>query len=213
MELSDFTIRLIIILIPGAIATLIVEALTVHKKWAQLRFILSAIILGGISFGLQQILYWTIQLFWLCDENFSFKSLKIWSSIFEEKSDLNPIEIVFCLPISIIIGYLISFVIQRRFLFKIAKKLKVTRKYGDDNLYYYFLSKDEVDWVYIRDKINGFTYRGQVSSFSEDEINKEIVLYNVTVYDYERSDELYTLDKVYLKFNARDVIIEIPQKT
>lgn len=53
---------------------------------------------------------------------------------------------------------------------------------------------------------------GQVISFSEDEVNKEIVLRNVTVYKYDTGGELYKLKQVYLKFNSRDIIIEFPTK-
>lgn len=110
MEFSDFTIRLIIILIPGAIASLIVESLTIHKKWSHTRFIISSIILGGLTFCLLQLLYWLVQL--LCaifTGSFLAKSLNIWMCIFNNQSRLNPIEIVIGLILSIVIGYFFSF--------------------------------------------------------------------------------------------------------
>lgn len=213
MEFSDFTIRLILILIPGAIATLIVEAITIHKKWAPIRFFVSASILGVLSFAFLQILYWASQL--LTDINFScedFKSLQTWSAILQKNSEINPSEIVFCIPVSVIVGFFISYLIQHKILYRVAWKYNVSSKYGDDSLYYHYLNKNEVDWVYVRDKTNGLTYRGQVNSFSEDSSNKEILLNNVTVYDYVTSKELYSLKSIYIQFHNRDVSIELPNQ-
>ena len=211
MEFSDFTIRLIIILIPGAIASLIVEAITIHKKWIPLRFFISAIILGVICFSFLQLLYWIPQLFFSCARgSTTFENLETWKSILQKDNQINSLEIILCIPVSIIVGFVVSSIIQKKIIFKIARWLDVSSKFGDDSLYYHYLNTNEIDWVYVRDKINGLTYRGQVKAFSEDDLNKEILLRNVTVYQYETSLELYQLNEIYLKFNDRDVAIELP---
>lgn len=210
MEFSDFTIRLIILLIPGAIASLIVESITIHNKWTQFRFIVSSIILGGASFCVLQVLYWAFQLCRSCRNGFAFENLQTWDCFFKKESTIVPLEIFFCLIVSVVVGYLVSYLIQHKAIFKLAKRLNVSRKFGDDSLYYQYLNSADVDWVYVRDKTTGLTYMGQVESFSEDEKNKELLLRNVTVYSYENSDELYKLKQIYLKFNERDVVIELP---
>ncbi len=211
MEFSDFTIRLIIILIPGAIATLIIESITIHKSWSHLRFTVSSIILGGTSFGILQLLYWGFQLYQSRCIDIKFENLQTWKSIFKNENALNPIEIILSVLISIALSYCVSYIIQHKILFKIAKRFNVSRKYGDDSLYSHYLNADEVDWVYVRDKTNGMTYLGQVDSWSEDDSNKELLLRNVTVFKYENSDELYKIKQIYLKFHERDIIIELPE--
>ena len=211
MEYTDFTIRLIIILIPWIISTLIVESITIHKKWTPFRFIISSILLGIISFVILQLLYWLIQLFQVCKDDFVFKNLHIWDAIIKKDNDVHLIEILFCLPLSLIIEYIISYIIQSKRIFKIAQALKVSNKFGDDSLYYHYLNRNNVDWVYIRDIKNGLTYLGQVDSWAEDENNKELSLRKVTVYNYSDSKELYKIDEVYLNFCNRDIIIEEPK--
>ncbi len=49
MEISELTLKLIIILIPGAIATVIIDKLTIHKEWPPFKFVVNAIILGIFS--------------------------------------------------------------------------------------------------------------------------------------------------------------------
>lgn len=73
-----------------------------------------------------------------------------------------------------------------------GKWIKLTNKYGDENLYSYFLNAKDVDEVYVRD-INNLTYHGLIDSYSENDEIKEIVLVDVVVYDYETSKELYLL--------------------
>ena len=50
MELTELTLRLVVLLLPGAIAALIVDKLTPHRPWSSFRFILHAIILGSITY-------------------------------------------------------------------------------------------------------------------------------------------------------------------
>ena len=48
--MSELTIKLIIILIPGAIATLIFGKLILHKEWSSFRFVLYSILFGIVSY-------------------------------------------------------------------------------------------------------------------------------------------------------------------
>jgi len=47
--MSELTIKLIIILIPGAIATLIFGKLVLHKEWNNFKFVLYSILFGVVS--------------------------------------------------------------------------------------------------------------------------------------------------------------------
>jgi len=48
---------------------------------------------------------------------------------------------------------------------KFAQKLLISQKYGDENLYSYYLNAKEIDWVYVRDFERKLTYQGRVISF------------------------------------------------
>lgn len=95
---------------------------------------------------------------------------------------------------------------------RFGKWLKLTNKYGDENLYSYFLNAKEVEEVYVRDIENGLTYHGLINSFSENDDIKELVLIDVVVYEYESSKKLYELDKIYLSKSKESLIIELPYK-
>lgn len=208
MELTDFTLKIILLLIPGTICSLIIETVALHKKWSQFRLIISSILLGILTLGVLQLLFWIFQVFQICTPGFHFTFLETWSLIFNKDESLNPLEIILCIPISIVTGYLVGSAIQFKIVNKIAQGLGLSNKFGDDSLFMHFLSNQ--DWVYVRDKKKELTYYGIVNSYAEDEQNKEIVLRRVIVYDYNTSSELYQLSHIYLKFKDEDLTIETP---
>jgi len=57
------------------------------------------------------------------------------------------------------------------------------------------------------------TYHGVVAAFSETDEIKEIVLNDVTVYQYDTSDKLYDIERIYLSKPKDSLIIESPFKT
>ena len=206
MEITEFTIKLIIILIPGAIASLIIESLTFHKKWTPFRIVFYSILLGGLSYLFLQSIYLVIDRF---DESCTNYTLGIWGTVIN--GDALPFnEILWACLISIFLGFSLSGIINEKLLFNRTPDW-ISTKFGDDSLYYFFLNSPEVYPVYIRDIKNNLTYHGIVHTFSEDDFKKEITLRDVTVYSYQDSELLYSVPYVYLsKSQNDDFIIEIP---
>lgn len=54
MEISEFTLKLILILVPGALASIIFEKLTIYKKWSAFEFTAMSILFGGVSYIIAQ---------------------------------------------------------------------------------------------------------------------------------------------------------------
>lgn len=54
MEISELTLKLVLLLVPGAIASMMFEKLTVHKKWTPFQFVTNSILMGGLSYLLAQ---------------------------------------------------------------------------------------------------------------------------------------------------------------
>lgn len=202
MEISELTLKLILILIPGSIASIIYERLTIHKQWNSFKFVINAILFGALSYIVAQFV------FNICRVDTSFETF--WENLPTKEIPYN--VILKASFVSIFIGLIATGVDHYKLINKLGKFLKLTNKYGDENLYSYFLNAEDVDEVYIRDIGNGLTYHGLINSYSEnDEIN-EIVLVDVIVYDYSTSEKLYSLDKIYLSRKKDNLIIELPYK-
>ena len=139
--------------------------------------------------------------------------MKVWSVISQSKSPLlSPLEIIWAIFIGIPLGFIVSWIINYKFLHKFAEFIKMSTKYGDENLYSYYLNTNEVDWVYIRDKEKDLIYQGRVQSYSENEKIQEIVLTEVTVYSYYDPEKLYETPSVYISRELGKLQIEqIPE--
>lgn len=209
MELSGLAIKLIMILIPGAICSLIIERLTIHKNWIPFKFIVNVILFGSLTYLIYQ-LFITIP-FWITGDPNDQEILDVWLQL-TDKNEIPFDEVIWGSVISIFLGFISSAFVQYKILNKTAQFLRISDKYGDENLYTYFLNSPATDEVYVRDYENGMTYHGIVHSYSEDNNSKELVLSNVTVYISETSEKLYDVEKIYISKLSDNMTIELPFK-
>ncbi|RZK26353.1 MAG: hypothetical protein EOO43_03075 [Flavobacterium sp.] len=200
MQVSEFTLKLILLLIPGAIASIIFEKLTIHKKWSPFQFIANSIMFGGAC-------YLTSQL--VLSVAFSTNALSaFWKNL--PTKDI-PYEVIICgILASPIIGLGFTLLDYYRVINKVGKFLHISNKYGDLNLFTHFLNSPDVTEIYVRDLENNTTYHGKVHSYSETDNIKELLLYDVDIYDNETGALKYSVRSVYLSKPKDCLIIEVP---
>jgi len=123
MEISEFSLKVILLLVPGATATIIFEKLTTHKKWNSFQFVAHSILFGALSYLLIQLLSNdrdSYSNFWnhLADKNIPFK------------------EIAKAFMASIFIGFISSAIDYYKLINRTGKFFKLTNKFGDESLNY-----------------------------------------------------------------------------
>lgn len=201
MELSTLTIKLIIVLIPGAISSIIFEKLSEqHIKWGSFKFITNSILFGVISYAFSNQIS--------CIMGLEQQSMEFWDKLYT--TDLQYRFIITTSFLSIATGYVFAKIDNFKLVNKVAQFIKVSNKYGDENLISYFLNAKDVNEVYVRIPNINITYHGMLNSFSANKDTVELVLRDVKVYDYESSKLTYELDKVYISRIQNELIIEIP---
>ena len=211
--MNQFVVTLIVILIPGIIAAVISDKITVHSKWDAFKFSLYAFILGLLTYAGLQLIYYLIDIVKNIFSLTSWSHLKVWNSATSNKNNIVASEVVYATLLSLPIALFASFLINYKVFNKLAKKLKVSSKYGDENLYSYYLNAKEIDWVYVRDIENNLTYQGRIESYAENDNMQELVLYDVSVFRYEDSFQLYSVPTIYLNKEMGKFIIEaIPKE-
>jgi hypothetical protein len=210
MDISALTLKLIIILIPGAISTLLFDSLTTHKEWTPFKFIINSILMGIIAYLLLQGVDWLITFIYniFAHNKISFYSLEIWGSLSDSESI--PYGEV---ALGAISGFLVGLAATALYFYKVlnrfSKWLRLSNKYGDENLFSYFLNAEGTRIVYVRSVKLNITYYGYVKAFSETENISELVMTDVSVYDYQATRKFYDVDQIYLSFAKTDVIIEL----
>jgi len=206
--MTELTLKLIIILIPGAIATIVFGKLILHKEWTNFKFILFSTLFGIFSYltlqGFIELINWVF--------NKGIADLSIWASLTDAKN-IPYREVFYSSLVSIVLAFIISFVENRKWINNFAKTLKISNKYGEENLFSRFLNEPDTEYIYLRDIKNNLTYYGWVKSFSENANVSEIRLAEVSVYSYDNSDFFYDIDEVYLSFSKADIKIEKAIKT
>lgn len=209
--MNQLAITLIFTLLPGIVAAVILDKLVFHQRWNSFRFTLYSLLLGLISYMSLQVFYWIYDIATSCSfSSGAWTSLTFWDSVVSEKPQIDKKEVFLVTAISVPVAFIVAWAINQKLLNKLAQRIRVSAKYGDENLYSYFLNAEEIDWVYIRDIENDLTYEGRVVSYSESENTHEIVLSEVKVYRYSDSSELYEMPKMYISRDFGKLIIESP---
>jgi hypothetical protein len=211
--MNSLVITIAIVLLPGLVASIICDKITVHTpKWGNFKYSIYSFLFGFFSYGLLQLLQWSyIFLSDFCNfSNIIFSELDTWKIIQNESNQVPFNEVFFALLLAPVVAFTSSSIVNHKIINRVAQKLNVSQKYGDENLFSFILNSKEVDWVYIRDIENQFTYLGRVVSYSECDSIQEIVLSEVDVYEYDTSDFLYSLPIIYLSRKIGTFTIEVP---
>lgn len=214
MGISNLALNLIIILMPGIISTLIIQALTVKRNWDSFKFSIYTLLFSGLSYLILQLLYLLIGLAGKVNNGiYNPYYLNIWNKFSQDDKQIPFNEVIWASLIGIIVGFIGALFIQKKIINKIANKLGISYKFGEESLFYEFLEQKDVKCVYFRDITNGFTYHGYIQYYSESEHVREIVLSDVDVYSYDDSTFLYNSPKVFIsKPIGEKLLIELPNK-
>jgi len=213
--MNQLVIVLIIVLLPGIVATVLCDKLTTHSKWDSFKFGLYSLVLGLFTYSIVQLIFYIYS--YITNVDFSqsigispaaWHHLDVWKFAYEIKPKINPIEICIALFMSPFVALFATIVVNYKLINKFAGYLGITTKYGDENLFSYYLNSKEIDWIYVRDIENNLTYQGRVLSYSENDKIQELVLYEVSVYSYDDSEFSYSLPTIYLSKGLGEFIIE-----
>jgi hypothetical protein len=201
MEISELTLKLILLLVPGALASIIFEKLTIHKKWSPFQFISNSILFGSACYLGSQL---CIEIFCAGNDMSSF-----WSNL--PAKEIPFTTIIKAIIASPFIGLLFTCADHFRWINKVGRFLRISNKYGDLNLFTHFLNSPDVKEIYVRDIERNITYHGKVHSYSETDDIKELLLYDVDIYDYATNDLCYSVKSIYISKPKDNIWIEIPE--
>ena len=153
MQVSKELLDVILLLTPGIISFYIIETLTHYKKVTYQRIVLNIIILNFI-------VYFGIYLFIEVLENI----LPLWADkinlVTEQilKREINISIMILGLVFSILLGFFLSKVINKKYIFRFANKFNISSLSSNLNVWDDFLSKErQENVIVIRDKVNNLT--------------------------------------------------------
>lgn len=203
MGLSELTIKLLLIFVPGIICAYIVNSLIVQKPQKPFDFLMKSFILGLTSYFLWWLILTVLSLmFNVSNEIYIIKALK------DTKNGFSFVEITFASGCAIVIGIGISVLSKYKVFNRISRKLGITNKFGELDVWGFMLNMKEVEWATIRDHKNDLIFDGWIQAFSDNSKEAEILLRDVSIYKNSTGERLYQAGLIYLSKDRNDISIE-----
>jgi len=214
MEITELVWKLFLLILPGVIATLMLRYITTSRKYSPFEFVIYSAVLAIGMLITMEIAYsmWNIV-------SIPFRSgvklewslnLNLWDSIFNNKQEIPKVEIFFYYLLSFPFGFIIGLIISKKIVNRILQRTGLTKRYGDNDVWSFYLNLQETDWVTVRDQKNNLSYFGQIVVFSDSEETREIVLQSVDVYQSDKLEKQYSVESVYLELEKYYYTIESP---
>lgn len=205
MELSSFTIRIILLFFPGIVATALFRLLSNKGNIDNREYFVKSLIYSFLSYGILILLSLIINMVTKCT---------FFNALADSSVPINYIEVLMATIIAILVSIGSLYISNYNLLYKIGTKIKITTNTGEIDVWgelFNNSNKGIEDYVYIIFLDKKIIYGGAVSNFSLFGQNREVVLNNVRVFeDIGERQELRSMEKAYLQFTKDDnVIIEI----
>lgn len=193
MDFSQLTIKLLLLFIPGIIGASVVELYTNRNKKDWKVFLLSSYFFAVTAY----LFYYLI-----------FKESVFFENILNSTTDINVREILWVSFIGLILGVILTYLVNYRLLYTIGFLFKLSTKFGEEEVWSRIISDDKRNWVTITDRTNGLVYLGIMTLYSTEPEKRELAVKDVDIYN-DDGDYLYSQELVYFDFkNDENLILE-----
>lgn len=202
MDVSELTVRLLILFIPGILATTVYRLYQNRDELNNRDYLVNVFL---TAFVLYTITYLIFKLF---GNNTVFFEALLNSNI-----KINFVEILTASIISILVGYAEAKIVNSGWLYR--KDNKITTRTGHSSVWDELFdnqNKGFDGYIYISFLDRNLVYGGSVEKYSMTYSGrKELYLSNVVVYDSKTRQEFqYELDGLYIQIHENEnVIIEV----
>jgi hypothetical protein len=201
MELTDFTFKLLVLFLPGLVCGMIVDTYTEHKPRDVFNFCIRAVVYGFSSY----FLYWAF-LNTLAGVVNYLLGLTVKPAVYFIQIFSNPAasvsvrEVVLVCITAVFFGLCLVVESTYKWGFRIAQNFRITKKFGELDVWGYALNAPNVEWVTVRDLEYNLVYDGWVSAFSDDGKSTELLLRDVQVYSNipPSNNRIQNVDAVHL---------------
>jgi len=206
LELNNFVLRLIILALPGIITLYILRFLkgpNANKKdWEN---IFELLVLSLVCYLLFYCCVMVSNLIKGTNDEVVFIN-----ALFDEKIRIYWPEIIWVSLIGVCVAFFLSFVDTYKLINKFGRLIKVTKRYGDEDVWEFVHNLPEAEWVYVRDHKLDLIYYGFVQLYSDTEKERELLINDVDVYRNSDGEFIYSTKSIYICRDKYDLTIEIP---
>lgn len=205
MNLNEFVFKFLLLFLPGIICSYIIDTFTNHKDRTQFQFIINSFVYGLISYCILWIAMNKLGcIFGIKPEDVNF--LKF---LQDKNQAISVKEILYACVCAIIFGSIMTIVHTHKLHFKLFRKLKITNKFGELDVWGYLMNSEDVSWITVRDLEHNLMFDGWIQAFSDNSKEAEILLGDVQVYRNDTAELLYSVSSQYLSMDRSKIVIEV----
>jgi hypothetical protein len=205
MDISGLVIRIIFLLLPGAIGSTLYWKLRGRVRRKDWEDLLEVVIFSLLSYAFYALLLHLINGAW--ETGFKFTAFE---AFFDEKAAVRWQDVLNSSLVSVILAVLASYSYRFNLINRIGKRLGATTRFGDEDVWDFFHHSPNVrgEWVTVRDHKLNLYYFGWVEAFSDSGKQRELLLREVSVYDNSTGECMYKTEALYLSRKQDDLTIE-----
>ncbi|MGW5841122.1 hypothetical protein ACWFZ6_24340 [Methylorubrum extorquens] len=201
MKLDAFIFQIIVLFLPGVVWAKLDSSWARRKRPSDVEFFVLSFLYGMTSYIITYFIYW------LVGANFELINVDK-PSVFNE----NTLKEVFIATIVSFIGGVVwLYASNYKWMARLLQNIGATKRFGDEDVWdFTFNSRSpSVNYINWRDFEQKLVYSGWVNTFSESGEVREIVLRDVSVYDFEGNKQ-YDVPLLYLAQKSESIHIEFP---
>lgn len=208
MEFSSLTLRVLLLFFPGVLCAILVDALTVHRDRTPMQFLTHAFALG---IGSYLTLYVAREPVAAAARWFRTREpldLTFFDALLNDHARIAWGEIALAACAATALAGALSAAANHKVFFRVANRLKITKKTGAHAIWMVMLDSPSTQWVMVRDLEHDLAYVGWVEAFSESSVPAEILLRRVYVFQASTMSRLYESDRVYISKPSEHLVVE-----
>lgn len=215
--MDELSIKIIMILFPGIITTMLLDKITEHKPWDNFKYSIFIIFYGVMSYAILQFYYIATLFYEVGKVGFDMKDVKIlnvWDFNNKEIKEIPYQEIIKAGFVSFLLGLFISYIDHKEYFSSLLLKLGITSKYGNYSTNYQLLKLKRNDWIDITIWDKDLFIRGVVVSINETDGFCELCINNAEVFIISDNgmDSLYKVDYISLSEKPDNLLISTTQQ-
>lgn len=207
MKIDLLIVQIAILLLPGIIWARLDAKYAMKASPSDAEFVVRSMMFGLASYAVTFLLYGAF------GKQFIFINFEDASTKYVVNKDV-VYEILVAMGVGIVLSVLWIYAATYKLLTRFLQTIRATKTYGDEDVWDYTFNSPlaAVEYVHFRDMENKVIYAGWVSTFSESEKLRELVLRDVQVYNFD-GDLQFEVPLIYLARKPENIHIEFPYRT
>jgi hypothetical protein len=189
------------------LALLISERLTEHPQRKAYELFVYALVLGciaHITYGFLVALSKALpRAYWLDDDRW------IELMLADKEITIQTQVVAITAIIGVFLGLSVAYGANHSWLHRLAHRLRVSRKFADNDVWGYLMNSGVIGWIVVRDHSKNVMYQGYLTTFSTTEDPRELILRDATVFENSSGAKLYDVSSLYLSLEKKNVVVEI----